>query len=259
VKFSNFAITSLWGHDGLRPADIGDRIERTLSAVSDLSPAMDNGVVLDRVHERAVPLADARSGWECFVERNIWKDDWGRPSPDSGYLTVIQGSEEPTDVGAANTVQFVLTAGSKFSNNVEFEVGQPNLPVDPQITTYPIYLGVVRALAMVWPCPWVMARFYSYKGRKAGLDQERRTPFDMSWIAYLSAPFAEGLRLPADLGVQQTPGGGLIISAVETLIDEANADHLRRSKLLQRILSDRVGQDTLLFRPIVHAARQGPC
>jgi len=65
------------------------------------------------------------------------------------------------------------------------------------------------------------------------------------WIAYLSAPLAAGLTPPPDLFPEQTPGGGLILSAVKDQIDPTNPDHVRRSKILGEIMTKQAARPGL--------------
>lgn len=54
---------------------------------------------------------------------------------------------------------------------------------------------------------------------------------------------------------ERTPGGGLILSAVQTRIDQSNPDHMRRSRQLEAIMLERVSE---YGRPNAPPARVGP-
>jgi hypothetical protein len=70
---------------------------------------------------------------------------------------------------------------------------------------------------------------------------EYRRPFGVAWIAYLSPPLAIGLAPPPEIVWERTPGGGMILSAVQERLDEANPEHVRRAGLLEAIMNERVG------------------
>jgi hypothetical protein len=114
-------------------------------------------------------------------------------------------------------------------------------PNDPRLVTHPIYKGALRTLADVWPCPWALAIDSAAKSRRAGDHPRNRSPFDIAWIGYLSAPLAANLKPPPELAAEPTPGGGVILSGVQAVIDQTNRDHVRRARLLERIVIERVG------------------
>ena len=79
-----------------------------------------------------------------------------------------------------------------------------------------------------------------------------RGSFKVAWIAYLSPALAAGLTPPPEIVCERTPGGGMILSAVLDRLDEANPEHMRRSRILEAIMMERVGTQE---PPKVGAAR----
>ena len=65
--------------------------------------------------------------------------------------------------------------------------------------------------------------------------------FHIPWIAYLSAPLASGLQLPAEIATERTPDGGLLMTATKERLDQANPEHLRRARILAEIMIARAG------------------
>jgi len=254
MTYSSFDIKATWAPDGMTPGELAERVSCMLRALEPLSPAMTNWVIGDQVQERWVTLREASVDFPGLVRGNMVRDDWGA-RPENGYRVGIKGSQRPSAFSDSNSVHLSVTAGSRFNNSVSFEVGVPSLARNFDLTTYPLYKDVLRVLADVWPLPWGFASTYDSKferGRKRA-----RTPFDLAWIGYLSAPLAERLVPPKELIVERTPGGEALISAVEVLIDQSNSEHVARSRLLEEILINRVGYDPRLFRPKLHPARGG--
>jgi len=219
---------------------------------------MNNWMLLDRPDPKFVLLADATSNLTSFVEHNVWHDDSGEPSPESGYCMISKGSEVASDAGGPDSIKISVTAGSKWRNSAEFEVGALNLPKDFNLITYPIYRGALEAIVSAWPCPWAIA--YTFCAQVPPVDaatSDRRSPFDVAWIGYLSAPLALGLTPPPEITVEPTPGGGMIVSAVKERIDPSNPEHMRRSRMLEAMMIEGVGVERRVT-PANHPARIGP-
>jgi hypothetical protein len=229
-----------------------------LRELGPLSPAMSNWMLLDLPDPKFVLLADAAPNMAAFVEHNVVEDDDGEPDPESGYCVIVKGSEIASDTATSDSIKVSVTAGSTWRNSAEFEVGAVNLPKDFSLITYPIYRGALEAMVSAWPCPWAIA--YTFCADVPPVDastSDHRSPFDVAWIGYLSAPLAAGLAASADLTFELTPGGGVIVSAVQDLIDPSDRDHMRRSRLLEAIMVERVGV-VRQVTPVSHQARVGP-
>jgi len=65
--------------------------------------------------------------------------------------------------------------------------------------------------------------------------------FHVPWFAYLSAPLAAGLDLPAEILTERTSDGGLLMIAAEERLDPANPEHLHRARILAETLIARTG------------------
>jgi hypothetical protein len=66
--------------------------------------------------------------------------------------------------------------------------------------------------------------------------------FHISWLAYLSAPLAAGLKLPGEILTERTPDGGLLMIAAEERLDPTNPEHLRRSRILAETMIAHAGE-----------------
>ncbi len=140
----------------------------------------------------------------------------------------------------------------------EFEVGSPHLQMDCSVITYPVYRGALEVFAVGLALPVGAGRHSSSTIAPVDRPAARsaRALFEVAWIGYLSAPLAAGLTPPPDLVAERTPGGGLILSAVQTRIDPSNPDHMRRSRQLEAIMLERVGLSEY-GRPNAPPARVG--
>jgi hypothetical protein len=243
-----FDIESYWWDSALGPALIAARLLDTIDGLTPLNPMLANWRLVDMVDYRDVSLAEVRSEPTAFVERNVAKDHLGGPQPGDGYDLVATSSNIPNVYGAPQTFKLYMQVGSEFFNSARFMLGRDFDPRNASFVTYPVYRGVLEALVSAWPCPWALAYTYTPAEPPAGPNDPGvsipRAPFGGAWIAYLSAPFAAGLSPPDEIRSEPTPGGGLILSAVTERIDETNPDHVRRSRLLQAIMNDRVGART---------------
>jgi len=221
---------------------------------------MSNWRLLDESTMEAVPLTVAREDMTTFVKKNMNETDWGGPADEQGYSLIISGSEIPSENNTPQTIGISLTAGSTWRNSVTFQIGWPTLPKDYELITYPIYKAALEVIAANWSCPWLLTKFYSGASAPVDTTMEVRkkaiSAFEVAWIAYLSPRLAAGLAPPAELTCERTPGGGMVLGAVQGLIDQSNPDHMRRSRMLETILEDRIGQERRT--PAQLPARIGP-
>ena len=195
-----------------------------------------------------------------LVEGAVWRDDDGDPSldhgvpcPEDGYCVVSTSSAVRSDRGRPDSLRLSANVGGRWRNRLEFKVGGDVEPPDLSLVTYRIYHGALAALAANWPCPWALAYAYTPTGKPVGaggvyprtqeeLYRSLRKPFEVAWIAYLSPSLAAGVAPPPEIAWQRTPGGGMILSAVQERLDQANPEHLRRSRVLEAIMDERVGR-----------------
>jgi hypothetical protein len=198
-----------------------------------------------------------------MIERNIVRDDHGEPERISGYTVLAFGWAVP-ETWNARTVHITVKAGSTWSNEVEFEIGDfPRYPSDFSLVTYPIFKGALEAFAAAWPLPWALARTFDSDAlpvdAAAYPDRRRSWPFEGAWIAYLSAPLAKNLSVPPQILSEPTTGGGVVLSALETTIDQMNPDHMQRSRILEQVLRDRIGVGDQYrdYGPAPHPPRAG--
>ena len=254
-----FNISSVWADDPQVPDEIGKRVLETLRRLEPVAPVMRNWYFLDSPSARGIPLAQAEPQMAALVERNVRRDDFGEPEEARGYGMYVYGWEVP-ETWDARTVHIDIHSGSKWSNGIDFEIGGHSFPGDPpratdfSVVTYPVFKGALEVFAAVWPLPWALAYTFDIDARP-----RRASPFGGAWIAYLSAALTNGLVVPSELSTQSTPGGGLVLSALDTPIDQMNPDHMRRSRILERIMLECVGVGGAdrIHRP-THSPRAGP-
>jgi hypothetical protein len=244
MRYLTYSIRSAWVKDSRSPRWIAEAFLETLKRLEPLSSAMRNWLVINGPEFDTLPPPGTAAAMEALVEQSLeWKYPDGPDHPDYGYAVLCMGAPVPRDVGKPDSVHISINAGGLVDNHIAFEIGSPQLPKDYAVITYPVYRGALETLVSVWPCPWAIA--YVYDADKAPIDRaqhsEMREPFEVAWIGYLSAPLATGLAPPPDLVAERTPGGGLILSAVQTRLDPSNPDHMRRSRQLEAIMLERVG------------------
>ena len=253
--YPSFGISTKWAEDTLTPAEIGKKVQSTLQQLEPIAPAMSNWVLRDG--QVGVSLSEASKRMTSVIEHSLeWKYPDGPDDPVYGYKALVTGSPTPSELMTPDTVHLSLTAGGRFENEFRFAIGDMAQPKAYDLITYPIYRGAMNALTSIWPCPWAIARVFD-----PNLPAFKRlSVFGGAWVAYLSAPLAAGLKPPPELVPEPTPGGGLILSSTKERIDPANAEHMRRARLLEQIMLDRVGlEDPPRNRtPAWHNARSGP-
>jgi hypothetical protein len=258
-----FRIHATWAEDKLTPEDVGTGLLETFRCLEPLAPVMRNWCVLGAEPPRGVPLDEARQNMTALVEESVTRNDFGEPEPESGYRVGAYGWEVP-ETWDARTVHITVGAGSTWLNaDIEFEIGDSFFhEADASLVTYPVFKGALEAFAAVWPLPWALA-YASVEDDEPPIDavgRRRPSPFEIAWIAYLSAPLVKGVEIPDGLVAESTPGGGVLLSAVEVTIDQMNPDHMRRSRALEKLLIERigVGDEHPEHHPASHPPRTGP-
>jgi hypothetical protein len=246
VNNPTYSIRSSWTKDTQTPAVVGQRLVTTIDRLNQIEPAIDQWWILEDSTSELIPFDDVRPTIAQFVEANVGRDSLDDPYPSYGYGCTLGGSSEPLKTPPVASLR--INNGSSWNNLIDFGIGRR--PPDYSLVTFAAYRGAIEVFASEWPCPWLVADGFDYD------PNAPYTPFQDAWIAYLSPALSAGLTPSAELGVERTPGGGLILGATEDRFDPSNADHRRRSQVLRTILLDRLGP--LYNTDGRQAARTGP-
>ena len=258
-----YSIQSWWHDDLVPPTVVGKRFVGALDRLSELGPEMDNWWTLKRADLDVITLADARLKIAEIAEDNVTTDDFGEPSPEEGYWLFAHGSRDYSEFGSSQAVELTATTGARWNNELEFQIGSLLSPPDLSLVTYATYRGALEILASQWPCPWLFVDGIQHLDREiphgVPMHPDLLPPFQNVWIAYLSPSLAAGVSPSSELTFERTPAGELIMSAVEDRFDPANAEHLRRSRILQFIMTEQVGPAIDSGKsPTSLSARRGP-
>lgn len=228
------------------PDSIGDRLIRTLDALSESDPLVfANWEITDRPTRTSMPLAMARSRICTVVEHNVVRDQLGEPDPDSGYdVWAFTGVDD-----RSRGIHLWVKAGGRDDGHVWLQTSAPNLPVDLSIVTFPVFKAALLALADNWALPWIAAHAFRSNYDMvpvhggAGLKLESRpmlpqepafprSPFEIPWIGYLSAALSAGLKLSPEIATERVLDGGLLMIATEDRLDPDNPEQLRRARII---------------------------
>ena len=228
------------------PESIGDRLVRTLDALSASAPSVfTDWQVTDLPAKSSVPLATARSRIGAMIEKNVVRDQLGEPDPDYGYDAMAY--THVADV--SRLIHLWVNAGGRHDGQVWLQTGTPMIPVDLSIVTFPIFKAALLALVANWSLPWICARAFRSNSAMvpvhggAGFKLESRpmlpedptfpaSPFEIPWIGYLSAALSAGVRLPSEITTERTGDDGLLMIATDDRLDPANPEHLRRARII---------------------------
>jgi hypothetical protein len=239
---NTYSTAANWGRDGLDPPAIGARLLGTLQRTSHLVPPGQRWFILDLKRQKYSPVTRSLTD---IIEANEIPGDFGEPNPGWGYSVPLFTLTSEQGPPSASSLHLSLTAGSISLNHIRFEIGDSSYPPDYARLSYQIYRDMIGIIAEVWPCPWVFARNIRsprlHPPADVAVNGPAKPPFGGAWIAYLSAPLAKGLAPPEELVAEPTAGGGVFLSATQTLLDQANADEMRRSRVLEKIGQERIG------------------
>jgi hypothetical protein len=224
------------------PASLGARFLTTLDALSDIDPIFADWQVMDYPARDSFPLATVRPRMPALIEKNAQPDDWRVPHPEWGYT--LGAYTETTDARRRMRLR-INAGGERKKGDTSLELGSFRSPSDPAVVTYPLYKAALLAINASWPPPWACAyafRSYYYdEPLSLGAPLFPYSTFHITWIAYLSAPLAKGLELPADILTERTLDGGTLMIAAEERLDPANPEHLRRARILAETMVKHTG------------------
>jgi hypothetical protein len=258
-----YSISGAWGADRMSKLDLRDRVVglveqlTTLSGVQDSWAFLDNGPPL-----RECSLSEFESDLENFLSRNLYDPDYGAAR---GYSVVVHGRLIGEKLSLIGDIELSLSLGSGYDNRSYFNISQNQRDPNKQLISYQLYHGVLAALVQWLQCPWLVAKLTTPPPPVVRFDPSKPIPvrpptlaFENAWIGYLSAPLAKGLTPSRELVVEDTPGGGLIMSAAVERLDLDIPDHVRRSKQLQWIMGLMLPTPTTPLFRWEAPARVGP-
>jgi Immunity protein 52 len=241
-----YSIRATRAVDSESPSTIGERLVRTLDALTRSNPSIfTNWEITDRLSKAFVPLTAARSCIGTIVEDNVARDDWGEPDLFHGYSLMAHTG----GVAAPRRITLWIIAGGKSPGHVWFQTGFWRVAVDPSIVNFLIFNTALQALVANWSLPWISAHAFrsnysmvpvhggaGYKlESRPMLPQEPtfpRSPFEIPWIGYLSTDLAARVKLTSEIETERTADGGLLMIATKDRLDPDNSEHLRRARII---------------------------
>jgi hypothetical protein len=252
-----YFIRSGWGERTETPTDIGLKFLKALDALSHIDQIFENWQVFELRSRSSLSLDAARSRIAQIIENDVTRNDFGKPASVYGYPAVARAGVFKNP----RSVTFSVRAGGKHENGTKLEFGEYDVAPDLAIITYPLFMAALLATNAVWRAPWACAQAFRsntvkvpiHDGRGYGLESAPMIPsaptfpysiFHAPWFAYLSAPLAEGLKLPPEIKTEKTVDGGLLMIATEERFDPDIAEHARRARVLAETLIARTGQST---------------
>jgi hypothetical protein len=237
----HYDIRSEWPGRPEAPVDIGRKFLQTLDAFGRIDPVFSDWGTgdIDKNPEGA-SIEALRPNFTDFVEDNVARDGWDRPTPDDGYDLWAANQFCDFPRASPRTMNFLIRAGSKWANDNSLTAGSSSFPPDPAIVTYPIFKAALLTMISIWPPSWANARYYV-----GGLNPPPTPPgeppfpnsgFQMPWLSYLCAERSAGIVPPSGMMTERTPDGGLLMIAAKTRFDPTNRDHVKRSRALLEIM-----------------------
>lgn len=224
-------------------AAVAAKFLKTLDSLSRIDALFTDWRIIDPHGRSSRPLAEVRPQVPAIVARNVARDEEG-PSPEEGYYAsaAVGKFEDPKSAG------FSVHAGGKLENYGKLEFGSWRVRPDPAIVTYPRYRAALLAINAEWRPIWACATLFKMDYYEvplfSGAPLFPYTCYHIPWIGYLSAPLATALQLPADIRSEQTPDGGLLMTATEERLDPTTPEHWRRARILAETMIARAGGES---------------
>jgi hypothetical protein len=241
-EFFKYSIRSVPSVGAESSGTLGAKFLKILDALHRIDPTIfTNWQIMDFPASASMPLAAAQPRIGAIVEANITRDDHGKPSPYYGY-SCVAFTDNAT---RSRNVTLRIKAGGKDQGHIFLETGGYKVPPDPSILTYPFFRAALLAINAIWSPPWSCAQAFRVDYHEAplfpGAPLFPYSRFHIPWIAYLSSPLAAEVNLPPEIPRENTPDGGLLMTATEDRLDPANPEHLRRARILAETLITQTG------------------
>jgi hypothetical protein len=267
--FYRYLIRSGWKGRVETPAALGAKFVKTLDALSRIDPRFANCELGAAFDSPTIPLDEARSNIASLIENCVSHDDYNEPDPNYGYHPKALAGESRD----ARSVIFKLHAGGKVDGGTDLCFGfYSDVPPDLTIVTYPVCKAALLAINAIWRAPWACAQAFGFasvmipvdiggvQGTRlksvAPLPRDPTFPrsiFHVPWIAYLSAEFTAGVKLPPEILTERTRDGGLLMTATKKRLDPDNPEHARRARILAQTMIEQTGYPSGRRRPILDA------
>lgn len=209
----------------------GDRVLRTLDAVSRICPFCEKWKVADFSAGRMVALARYRTRMDELARRGVSRDDDGEPDPEYGYK--IAASNDPRGSGRSVSMSFSSAGNSPAQpkGHAQWETDYLE-PADPALVTYPVIRAVLQTMIEVCRPDYASA----FTNDLAEYRLRPGRPFDMEWLRYLSAPYAARiLPPPPTLLTERDSEGGLLLIAAEETFDVDNVAHMAGALAIREV------------------------
>jgi hypothetical protein len=224
------------------PASLGARFLDTLDALGRIDPSIfDDWQIVDLPAVESFPLADARPRIAAIIGNNVKRDDEDEPDPHRGYTAIAFTGEG----SGSRTMGVDVTAGGIVDGSAFLRTGGYKVAPDPAILTYPLFRAALLTINKFWSPAWACAHVFKMHYDKTPLSPGAPifpySRFHIPWLAYVSAPLASRLQLPAEIATERTPDGGLLMTATNEPLDPTNPEHLRRARILAEIMIARAG------------------
>ncbi len=240
--YFKYSIRSAPGAQAESANTLGVKFLNTIDALGRIDPTIfANWQIMDFPKSASLPLAAARPRIGAIVEANITRGDHGQPLPYYGYDAVAFTDNTAKYRNATLRIE----AGGKAEGSIFLETGSYKVAPDPAILTYPFFRAALLAINAIWSPPWSCAQAFRVHYYEAplfpGAPLFPYSRYHIPWIAYLSSPLAAEVRLPPEIPCENTPNGGLLMTATEDRLDPTNPEHLRRARILAETLITQTG------------------
>jgi Immunity protein 52 len=241
-EYFDYSIRSAPSGQAESSSTLGTRFLNSLDTLNRIDPTLfTNWEIMDFPASASIPLAAARPRIDAIVEANITRGDRGQPLPNYGYSCVAF-----TDNAAkSRNTTLSVKAGGKDEGHISLETGSYKVAPDPSILTYSFFRAVLLAINATWSPPWSCAQAFRVGYYKVplfpGAPLFPYSRFHIPWIGYLSSQLAADIGLPPEILRENTPSGGLLMTATKDRLDPTNPEHLRRARILAETLIARTG------------------
>jgi len=237
----SFSLSFSWGDRDATPAEIGERLLRSVEALQGIHPLLESWWFTDLVAQEYVPIAEARPRISSLIEQGVTLDDFDEPSPREGYAFLIKNSTESTSETVDLRVRDNGHWGRKFfGNSGVFSTEYQRIPA-PALIAYPVFKSVMMAMARIWGATSAEA----IGGDIGELRRKTDRMFAPAWMTYLAPPLLSRITPPSGVLCEPTPDGGLLMIATEETFDPANPDHMAAAWAISDALVSLTRKDLL--------------
>jgi hypothetical protein len=226
-----YKIQAFWQPRIESPGQIVERFSALIEALQLIDPLLAKWYYVSP-QGACYDLAIYRANMIDMVVGRVSRGEFEEPTPDFGYHLIACNTP---DVNPSSTRLYLQgnVGGADVSDLKMFT--SIDLPASPDIVTYKIFSGALKALAAAFEPDWVSAS----PSDLVGLADSRSTyriQMPICWMIMVKPGIAKHLSVPSGVISERMRDGGLFLAATSDTFDSHNPVHMAAARTIETVI-----------------------